>query len=412
MVNVIILGSNFITSALIRSLLYIPDAKITIIDRKDPHFTINPDLMAGIQALSNSVPDLKKNFPYTKSFNLNPQDSLSFLFINPITDSLKLYEELVKMDGIDIIVDSSIVTDSYYMENNMVDTCNMNTTYPTAIFSILNKLNTPKLFINLSSGIVYGKQPIDLLPLNEDTVIPNPIGMRAGSLLARENIVSSLAKAYEIPFITLRIGNPIGYYTPYENVINQIVLNQLLNKPIEIYGDGQNARDFFALNDLSKLIYKVVANVVNAPLPRIPQNQEDKTKKEVERLTGYDYIEKIKNQVYNIGGHKTKGEAPLNLITLDRLIVTALGKIKVPDHQGKIIVKNSKTKNLPWRHLETIEKDIQIQLDITKAEKILEYEAEYNILSVLKTEVIPYVASNYANYDDAKMEELKKILNL
>src|SRR3982751_4537203 len=163
MSNIVILGSNYITSALVKTLLYLPDVKIVIIDRKDPHWVINQDVLAGIQALSGSVPDLKKNFPYIKSFKLAPTDNLSFLFINPITDSLRLYEELVKIDSIDVVIDSSMLFDPHYSENNLIDTCNTNTTYPTAIFSILSKINISRLYINLSSGIVYGKQPPGLL---------------------------------------------------------------------------------------------------------------------------------------------------------------------------------------------------------------------------------------------------------
>lgn len=413
MTNVLVLGSNYITSAIVRSLLYIPDIKITIVDRRDPHYVLNQHLMAGIQALAESVPDLTKNIPYKKGFRYNsPTDSLSFLFLNPITDSLKLYEELVKVPSIDIVVDSAMMFDPFYSENNLIDTCNTNAQYPTAIFSILSKLNTPQLYINLSSGIVYGKQPPGLLPLNAETVIPHPVGMRAGSLLARESIVSSLATAYEIPYITLRIGTPIGYYTPEENVINQVVKAQLLNKPITIEGTGHQARDFFALTDLSNLIHRIVSNVVGAPLPPLPQNQQSETDEKKERLTGYDYIESIQNRVYNVGGHKTKNEAPFSLITLDRIITTALGKIKIPEEQGKIIIKSSKMRNLPWRHLETIEKDVMIQLDNETAIKYLDYDPQYNILDTIKTEVIPYVADNFLNYTEEQMADLKKTLKL
>ena len=317
------------------------------------------------------------------------------------------------MDGIDVIVDSSMLFDPHYAESNLVDTCNTNTTYPTAMFSILSKLNTPKLYVNLSSGIVYGRQPVGLLPISEETTIPKPVGMRAGSLLARESLVSSLARGYEIPFITLRLGDAIGYYTPEENVINQIVKAQLLGKPITIEGDGSQARDFFALTDLSQLIYKIAANVLNAPLPSLPTNQQSVANdKPRERKTGYEYVDEIKNRVYNIGGHKTKGEAPFTLVTLDRIITTALGKIKVPEEQGRIIIKNSKTRNLPWRHSEAIESGLQIQMDITQAVKVLDYDPQYNILDVIKTEVIPYVADNFLSYTEQQMDDLRKTLRL
>lgn len=409
-INIVVFGSSYITAALIKSLLYLPDVHIIVIDRKDPHYVLNQNLLAGIESLSNTISDLKKNIDYTKSFKLVPEDPLSFLYFNPITDSMKIQAELLKLDKIDIVLDSAMMFDPHYSESNSIDSVNINTTYPTAIFDVLSGLTTtPKLYIALSSGIVYGKQDIKNLPSKEIT-IPHPIGVRAGSLLARENLVTSLSSGLEIPYIILRLGNPIGYYTPYENVLNQIIKNKLLKQAIVIEGDGTQARDFFDLNDLVKLIYQISANVTDSKLPEKPQHQVDESDKNKKRLTGFEYIEKIKNQIYNIGGSKTKGEGPINLITLDRLVITALGEIKIPEGQGKIVVKNSRRKELPFRF--SFEKNIVIQMDIAKAQDLLEYEPVYNLLDTIKAESIPYVADNFLQYTEEQMEDLKKQLRL
>lgn len=410
--NILVLGSSFITSAIIKSLLYIKDVNIIVVDRKDPHYSLNMNLLSGIKALSTAVPDLKKSFDYTKGFKLEPNTPLSFLFRNPLSDSMELYQELSKVP-IDIVIDSGMMSDPYYCNGNPLDCTRINTEYPTRILSVLNKLpSTPQLYINLSNGIVYGKQKT--FPIKED-VIPNPIGVRAGSLLARENIVSSLCKEYDIPFITLRLGTPIGYYTPYENVVNQFAKQQLLDQPITISGDGSQARDFFDLNDLAILIHRIVSNVIGTNLPEVPFNKqgtkEEEEKKKKERLTGIDYIDKIKNQIYNIGGYKTDVEAPLNLITLDRQMVVACSKIEIPENQGKVVVKNSRMKKIPWRNSQ-VEDDVQIWMDIKKAMNVLEYDPEYNLLSTIKTEVIPYIASNFLSYDDEMMKDLKKMLRV
>lgn len=409
--NILVLGSNYITSAIVKSLLYLSpgENKITVIDRRDPHYVLNQNLIQGIQALSSINPDLKKGFEYTKGFSITADNPLSFLFVNPLSDSIKIYQELSKLSDINIIIDTAMMNDEYYSESNIIDTCNLNTTYPASILSILSKLPTiPLLYINLSSSLVYGRQKV--LPTKED-VIPNPSGIRAGSILARENIVSSLCRRYDIPFITLRIGDPIGYYTPYENVINQIVKHQLLKEPIIISGDGSQSRDFFDLNDLGTLVFKIVSNTLSLSLPSIPAHQKDESKKEEKRLVGSEYVDKIKNQVYNIGGYKTDSEAPYTMITLDRLVTVALGDIKIPESQGKIIIKNSRTKNTPWRHSESVD-NIQIHMDIKKAMEVLEYDPEYNLLSTIKTEVIPYIASNFLGYDDEQMEQLKNRLRV
>ena len=410
-INIIVFGSSYITAALIRNLLYLPDCKIIVIDRKDPHYVLNQNLKAGLEALSTSVADLYKNVDYIHSFKLNPQDPLSFLYFNPITDSIKLIDELSKLDKIDIVLDTAMMFDPHYSESNTIDTVNINTTYVTAIFDVLSHLPTiPRLYIALSSGIVYGKQDIKSLPVNE-TADCKPIGVRAGSLHARESLVISLSAALEIASIILRLGNPIGYYTPYENVLNQFVKAKLLKQPLVFEGDGTQARDFFDLNDLSQLVFKIVSNVLGTKEIEKPAHQTDPTTdKDKKRLTGFEYVNKIKNQIYNIAGHHTKGEAPINLITLDRLVITALGEIKIPEVQGKVIVKNSRRKEVPFRF--NFEKDLVIQMDTTKAIEVLEYDPTYNILDTIKSEVVPFVAHNYLNYSDEQMEDLKKTLRL
>lgn len=406
--QILLLGSSYLTSSILKRLLYLPGQnQITVVDRRDPHFSLNQDVLSAIQALSSTIPDLKKNFDYgVNSFRWTPTDSLSFLFLNPVTDSIKLSNEL-SQSSFDIVVDSAMMSDPLYSEANIQDSVNINCVYPTAIFAILRSLSAlPKLYINLSSGIVYGQQLLHKLPYKEDEVIPNPVGARAGSLLARENLVSSLAKASDIPYITLRIGNPIGYYTPYENVINQMTKQQLLRQPIVIQGDGSAiARDFFDIDDLGSVIYTTIANVMELPLPDLPQNQKD-VKNPKKRITGHTFIERIRDKVYNIGGFKTEKEGPITLITLDRLIQTALGKVEIPKDMGKITIKNSPTKTVPWRN--EFEKDLRIQMSIDKAVNMLDYNPEYNILSTIKTRVIPYVATNFCSYDDDQMESLCK----
>lgn len=409
--QILLLGSSYLTSSILKRLLYLPGQnQITVVDRRDPHFSLNQDVLSAIQALSSTVPDLKKNFDYgVNSFRWTPTDSLSFLFLNPVTDSIKLSNEL-SQSSFDIVVDSAMMSDPLYSEANIQDSVNINCVYPTAIFAILRGLSTlPKLYINLSSGIVYGQQLLHKLPYKEDEVIPNPVGARAGSLLARENLVSALAKASDIPYITLRIGTPIGYYTPYENVANQFVKQQLLRQPITVAGDGNQARDFFDIDDLGTVIFTTIANAMELPLPSAPAHQQD-IKNPKKRITGFTFIERIRDKVYNIGGFKTEKEGPITLITLDRLIQTALGKVEIPKDMGKITIKNSPTKTVPWR--DSFEKDLKIQISIQKAVDMLDYNPEYNLIDTIKTRVIPYIADNFLGYTEEQLDDLKKVLRV
>jgi nucleoside-diphosphate-sugar epimerase len=398
LVSIILFGSSYIAASILKQILYLKDSKITVIDRKDPHYILNMDVNQSLKTLASSVSDIFKNVNYKDGFMVHPNDSLSFLFINPITDSVHLFEEMSKLSP-DIVIDASMVSDPLYCENNIQDTVNINTFMPTCIFSILKNMQAPKLYINLSSGIVYGPQQQTDFPIKEDS-LPNPIGMRAASLLARESIVAGLAKALDIPFITLRLGNAIGYYTPFEDVINQFVKSHLQNKPLVIQGDGSQARDFFDIRNLGSLVFKIISQATSQSIV------EGKGL----MLKGVDYIESIKNEVYNIGGYKTQGEDIFHLITLDRLITTALGKVEIPKELGKITIKTSKVRNVDWRY--DFEKNLKIQMDISKAINKLGYDPEYNLIETIKTQVIPYVATNILDYTEEEMDDLKKNMHL
>lgn len=408
--HILLLGSNYLTSSILKRLLYIPGPiNITLVDRRDPHYAVNQDVLQAMQALAAQIPDLKKNLEYSQNtFRWNPTDSLSFVFLNPVNDSIALFTEL-SQQKFDIVVDTAMMNDPLYAENNIMDTVKINCVLPSAIFTILKNIGRPKLYINLSSGIVYGKQLPHKMPFKEDEVIPNPVGARAGSLLARENLIAGLATAMDIPFITLRIGTPIGYYTPFEGVANQIAKYQLLKQPIVVHGDGTQARDFFDIDDLGTVIYNTVCNAMEIPLPDVPVHQKDVNNPK-RRITGHTFVERIRGKVFNIGGAKTSKEGPFTIITLDRLMQTALGRVEIPKDLGKITIKNSITKNLPPR--DAFEDGLRIQLDIEKAESMLDYDPTYSILDTLKTKVIPYVASNFLNYSDEMIEELKKTMKI
>lgn len=406
---ILIFGSNYISSAILRTILHIPDAKIIIVDRRDPHFILNNDVIQELKKISVDDPDINKNMNYDKSFKLNPLDRLSFLFLNPITDSVKLYEELSKVN-IDIVIDTAMMNDPLFSENNYIETTNVNTTYVSSVFSVLKNLNPPLIYINISSGLVYGKQPKSNLPTKED-ILPNPAGARAGSLFARETLVHALARANDIPYMTLRLGNPIGYFTPFEDVINQFIIHHLNGTPLEIHGDGTQARDFFNIEDLGKLMYRIVCDIMNFPIPELPHNlKPNRPEEEKKRYVGLEYIDRVKNQVFNIAADKAKGEDPATLLAMDKILTTAFGRLIMPETQGKIIIRSSKIKNLDWRN--SFEKGLQIQMNIDKAKDLLDYDPVYVLIPTLKNIVIPYVASEYLNYDDDKLKELQEILKL
>ena len=109
-----------------------------------------------------------------------------------------------------------------------------------------------------SSCGVYGNAK--QLPLTEDLFI-KPLCSYGCDKLSSELNASFLAHDYQLPSIGLRFFNVYGPYqqvtSPYSGVITRFITNLLNNKPLTVFGDGEQTRDFIFIED-------VVDNLIHA----------------------------------------------------------------------------------------------------------------------------------------------------
>jgi dTDP-glucose 4,6-dehydratase len=131
-----------------------------------------------------------------------------------------------------------------------------NTTSEVNITGTLNlleasKVNKVKKIIYASSSSIYGDSLI--LPKKED-MIPNPLSPYGVSKIAGEHYMKVSHHLYGIKTIILRYFNVYGPYqdptSEYSGVIARFITAFLRNKPITIYGDGEQSRDFTYVDDV------------------------------------------------------------------------------------------------------------------------------------------------------------------
>lgn len=113
------------------------------------------------------------------------------------------------------------------------------------------RYNEVRKIVHSSSAAIYGEllyQPIDEKhPLEPES----PYGV---SKLAAEKHCLWFGKYYNIDTVCLRYFNVYGvnqYYDEYGNVIPKWVDLILNNKPIRIFGDGAQTRDFINVDDVA-----------------------------------------------------------------------------------------------------------------------------------------------------------------
>ena len=120
--------------------------------------------------------------------------------------------------------------------------------------------NKVKNIVNASSAAVYGK-PKDL-PVSEKSQTV-PISPYGASKLAVEHYIQAFSHSFELNCISLRIFNVYGrgQSDSYAGVITKFKEKITKNKPLVIFGDGSNTRDFVSVDDVVHSIQKAIAKI-------------------------------------------------------------------------------------------------------------------------------------------------------
>jgi UDP-glucose 4-epimerase len=113
------------------------------------------------------------------------------------------------------------------------------------------RLNDVKRFVFASSGAPVGE--IDP-PIHEE-IAPHPVSPYGASKLAGEGYCSAYARTFGVHTISLRFGNVYGPKSKKKSsVVAKFIRQALAGQICEIYGDGNQTRDFIYISDLVKAI--------------------------------------------------------------------------------------------------------------------------------------------------------------
>lgn len=114
--------------------------------------------------------------------------------------------------------------------------------------------------IAASSAAVFGN-PKDL-PLSENSPTI-PISPYGASKLAIESYMQAFSHAYDLNCITLRFFNAYGngQSNAYAGVITKFMEKIANNKPLVIFGDGTNTRDFVSIDDVVQSIQNAITKI-------------------------------------------------------------------------------------------------------------------------------------------------------
>jgi dTDP-glucose 4,6-dehydratase len=113
-------------------------------------------------------------------------------------------------------------------------------------------------FLHVSTDEVYGSLGMDD-PAFAETHPYQPNSPYSASKAASDHLVRAYHHTYGLPTLTTNCSNNYGPYQFPEKLIPLIILNAIGGKPLPIYGDGLNVRDWLYVGDHCSAIRAVLA---------------------------------------------------------------------------------------------------------------------------------------------------------
>tara|TARA_B100001063_G_scaffold240579_1_gene265800 strand:+ start:2700 stop:3710 length:1011 start_codon:yes stop_codon:yes gene_type:complete len=148
-------------------------------------------------------------------------------------------------------VDRSIDSPESFIQSNIVGVYNL-----LESFKIYSQKYKSRL-IHISTDEVYG----DILSGRSSENYPyQPSSPYAASKAASDHLVSSYVRTYQIPAIVTNCSNNYGPKQHPEKLIPKLIYNILNNKPLPIYGEGTNSREWIFVKDHCEALIKVYQN--------------------------------------------------------------------------------------------------------------------------------------------------------
>jgi dTDP-glucose 4,6-dehydratase len=235
-------GAGFIGSNFIHHLLRAePDVQV-----------INLDALTYAGSLEN-LADVSSNPRYT----FVQGDICDAVFVE---DLLRKYQvDTVVHFAAESHVDRSILGPKQFIETNIMGTF---TLLDAARKYWIQEKSLPLdsvRFHHVSTDEVFGSLSAGEAAWTEESPYA-PNSPYAASKASSDHLVRSYGHTYGLPFTLTNCSNNYGPYQFPEKLIPLIILNAVDGKPLPVYGDGQQIRDWLHVEDHCEAIYLVLKN--------------------------------------------------------------------------------------------------------------------------------------------------------
>jgi dTDP-glucose 4,6-dehydratase len=154
-------------------------------------------------------------------------------------------------------VDRSIHESKDFIKTNIIGTYNLLESARCYWNDLDQNLKKDFRFLHISSDEVYGALNLSDHPSSEkDSYKPN--NPYSASKAASDHLVRAWFQTYKLPVLTVNSSNNYGPYQFPEKLIPLCILNAIKGKPLPIYSDGQQIRDWLYVKDHCSAIRKIL----------------------------------------------------------------------------------------------------------------------------------------------------------
>ena len=154
-------------------------------------------------------------------------------------------------------VDRSIHGPGEFIQTNIVGTFHLLESVRAYWSALAGKAKEHFRFLHVSTDEVYGSLTNDAPAFSEMNRY-EPNSPYSASKAASDHLVRAYHHTYGLPVLTTNCSNNYGPYQFPEKLIPLIIHNALSGKPLPIYGDGQQIRDWLYVKDHCSAIRRVL----------------------------------------------------------------------------------------------------------------------------------------------------------
>ncbi|TCK19482.1 dTDP-glucose 4,6-dehydratase [Thiogranum longum] len=188
------------------------------------------------------------NLESLKDIESNP----NYRFIHGNVCDVDCIEKVFEDEKIDTVVnfaaeshvDRSILGPEVFIKTNIHGTF----TLLEAARKFWDKDKTGCRFLHVSTDEVYGSLGPEDPAFTEQTPFA-PNSPYSASKAASDHLARAYYHTYDLPVLTTNCSNNYGPYQFPEKLIPLVIINALEGKPLPIYGDGMNIRDWLHVED-------------------------------------------------------------------------------------------------------------------------------------------------------------------